>query len=105
MTLFRNVRIASPTPFTTQVVEAEIQEHSCDSPIPTLSLFLKRKFAGEIFSYLGKYLIEIKNKNNVSALLPGKCLLQIIEFSCMMVGKVSTNWQNAYNVGRHKRIL
>jgi hypothetical protein len=36
----------------------------------------------------GKYLIEIENKNNVSVLLPRKCLLGNIEFSCMMVGKV-----------------
>ncbi len=38
-------------------------------------------------------MIEIVNENNVSVLLPRKYLLGNIEFSCMMVGKVSTNWQ------------
>jgi hypothetical protein len=41
----------------------------------------------------GKLLIEIVNKNNVSVLLPRKCLLGNIEFPCMIGGKVSTNWQ------------
>jgi hypothetical protein len=41
----------------------------------------------------GKHFIEIVNKNNVSVLLPRKCLLGNKEFPCMMVGKLSTNWQ------------
>ncbi len=70
----------------------------CDSPLLALSLFSKRKFAGGVFmqDFINeckeewKHLIEIVNKNNVSVLFPRKCLLGNIEFSCMMVGKVST---------------
>ena len=101
MTLFKNVRMA---PLTSQVVEAEIQGHS--DVISPFSLFLFSQsvnlpegiviqdFINEC-NEEGKYLIEIENKNNVSVLLPRKCLLGNIEFSCMMVGKVSTNWQVA----------
>jgi hypothetical protein len=42
-----------------------------------------------------KYLIELENKNNQSILLPRKFILGTIEFSCLMVGKVSTSWQSA----------
>ena len=91
-------------PLTSQVVEAEIQGHS--DVISPFSLFLFSQsvnlpegiviqdFINEC-NEEGKYLIEIENKNNVSVLLPRKCLLGNIEFSCMMVGKVSTNWQVA----------
>jgi hypothetical protein len=73
----------------------------CDSPLLALSLFSKRKFAGGVFiqdfinecNKEGKHLIEKVNENNLTVLLPRKCLLGNIEFSCMMVGKVSTNWQ------------
>jgi hypothetical protein len=43
----------------------------------------------------GKYLIELENKNNRSIPLPRKFILGTIEFSCPMVGKVSTSWQSA----------
>ena len=91
-------------PLTSQVVEAEIQGHS--DVISPFSLFLFSQsvnlpegiviqdFINEC-NEEGKYLIEIENKNNVFVLLPRKCLLGNIEFSCMMVGKVSTNWQVA----------
>jgi hypothetical protein len=101
MTSVGNVRIA---PLTSQVVEAEIQGQS--DVIAPLSIFLFspnaqlpegiciQSFVNNV-SIDGKYLIELENKNNQSILLPRKFILGTIEFSCLMVGKVSTSWQSA----------
>ncbi len=99
MTLFRNVRI---TFLTSQVVEAEIQGHSYVIAPSSLFLFSQNVNLPEgivIQDFInecneeGKHLIGIVNKNNVSVLLPRKSLLGNIKFSCMMMGKISTNWQ------------
>ena len=101
MTLLGNVRIA---PLTSQVVEAEIQGQS--DVVAPFSIFLfspnEELPEGICIQYFvnnvnvnGKYLIEIENRNNVSILLPRKSLLGEINFSCLMVGKVSTEWQSS----------
>jgi len=101
MTLLGNVRIA---PLTSQVVEAEIQGQS--DVVAPFSIFFfspnEELPEGICIQYFvnnvnvnGKYLIEIENRNNVSILLPRKSLLGEINFSCLMVGKVSTEWQSS----------